>query len=213
MSEPQIPDAVDKELEIEIIRAFGSAIIEFEAVLFQKVVLSSARMLITVDMFSEKLLKMAELGYISPLTFHGKACWRKLVDEDEIESRELKPEEVREILEKGHSKAVISERIPPSASDQFVTEAKNVAQDVLQLVQRKIVDVTDDEDEIRSTLHAHFKAMREALADSEEDFLEYARQNLPEIAGTLQLILRAKGCDILLPALRIIEYGLTDASQ
>ncbi|UCE09775.1 MAG: hypothetical protein JSW61_12500 [Candidatus Thorarchaeota archaeon] len=211
MSDIQLPESMEKELEIAIIRAFGSAIIEFEAVLFQKVLLHSAQMLITEDIFKAKINEMADRGFVAPLEFHGRPCWRKLATEEDLEVEEpLTPEEIRSILEQGQKDIPVVERTPRSPSDRLVTEARNIAQDVLHLVRARMLDDEENKDRARREIIQHLQEMRKTLTDSEQEFVEYVRENLPEISGRLELILKAKGEDLMLPALRMIEAGLRD---
>ena len=62
----------EREIEAGIVRAFGWAVIEFEAVLFQKfLVMSATSSLMTEEMFRKYLKDMEAKGYISPVNFHG----------------------------------------------------------------------------------------------------------------------------------------------
>jgi hypothetical protein len=213
MSDIQLPEEIEKELEIAIIRAFGSAIIEFEAVLFQKVLLHSAQMLITEDLFKAKINEMADRGFVAPLEFHGRPCWRKLATEEDLEAEvPLTPDEIRAILERGQEDIPVRERTPRSPSDRLVTEARNIAHDVLQLVRSRMLEDKQDKERARRDIIRHLQEMRRTLADSEQEFVEYVRGNLPEISGRMELILKAKGEDLMLPALRMIEAGIRDES-
>lgn len=212
MDDVRVPEDIEKELEIEIIRAFGSALIEFEPVLFQKVLITSARMLITKEMFSKKLKEMAELGYVAPMEFHGMKCWKKLVDEEEIEMRMLKPDEIHAILERGHS-MVMMKNDRPSSSDSLVTETRYIAKDILHLVRARLFTGNAEDVETRKRLYNYFREMRRALAESEEKFIEYVQSELPSLQEQLEIMLKAKGANRVLPALRIVELGLIDESQ
>jgi hypothetical protein len=213
MSDIHIPEGMEKELEIAIIRAFGSAIIEFEAVLFQKVLLYSAQMLITEDIFKSKVNEMADRGFVAPLEFHGRPCWRKLASEEDLESEEpLTPEEIRAILEQGQKDFPDRERISRSPSDRFVTEARNIAQDVLHLIRSGLLAEAKNQKRARKEIIRHLQEMRRTLTDSEQEFVKYVEENLPEISGRMKLILKAKGEDLLLPALRMIEAGIREDS-
>lgn len=203
-------EETERELSRTVIQVFGASVVEFEAVLFQKVLHYSARMLLTEEMFIKHLEKMETKGFIKPMQFHGRKCWRKLVDEDEILEEELSQEEIQQILQKGHERATQKERFMPSASDQLVTEVRNTAQDVLHLLSSE-----NQEDLVRSPsqnkeLFNLVETLRRGLAESEEEFLEQVGSLVPSHRNSLELILRAKGTDVLLPALRIIEYGLKE---
>ncbi|MHA1960660.1 MAG: hypothetical protein ACW99U_10530 [Candidatus Thorarchaeota archaeon] len=213
MSDIHFPKGIEKELEIAIIRAFGSAIIEFEAVLFQKVLLYSAQMLITEDGFKAKINEMADRGFVAPLEFHGRPCWKKLASEEDLESEEpLTPEEIRTILEQGQKDIPDRDRTSRSPSDRFVTEARNIAQDVLHLIRSGLLAEAQNKERARREIIRHLQEMRRTLTDSEQEFVKYVEENLPEISGRMKLILKAKGEDLLLPALRMIEAGIREDS-
>ncbi len=212
MNDVRVPEDIEKELELEIIRSFGSALIEFEEVLFQKVLITSARMLITREMFSKKLEEMTELGYVVPMTFHGMKCWKKLVDEEEIEMRMLQPDEIHSILERGHS-MVMMKNDRPSSSDSLVTETRYLAKDILHMIRVKLFKGNEEDIETRKKLFNYFRDMRRALAESEGKFMDYIQSELPLLYEQFEIMLRAKGADRLLPALRIVELGLIDEAQ
>ena len=97
-------DDQEREIEIGIVSAFGWAVIEFEAVLFQKYLLMSApRSLITEDMFRKYLMNMEAKGFVSPIEFQGKKAWKRLVIESEIEEPAMTPEEVKEFIAKAQA--------------------------------------------------------------------------------------------------------------
>lgn len=52
--------------------------------------------------------------------------------------------------------------------------------------------------------------MRQALADSQENLMDYVKQNMPWFYDQIKQVLESKGEDVLLPALRIIEAGLLE---
>ncbi len=210
LDEIRIPEEIENELEIEILRAFGSAIIEFEPVLFQKVLITSARMVITKEMFSKKLEEMAELGYVTSMMFHGMKCWKKLVDEEELEMQSLHPDEIRKILERGHSMMMTKSDIP-SSSDHLVTDARYIASDILHLIRTRFMKNAKYDKAAQQQLLSQFREMRRALSESEGKFLAYVKQELPSLYTQLELILKAKGVDRLLPALRLVELGLIES--
>ncbi|MDF1538687.1 MAG: hypothetical protein P1Q69_07275, partial [Candidatus Thorarchaeota archaeon] len=83
MSEVQLPDDLERNIERDIVSAFGSSLIEFEAVLLQKfLMLSAAHSLITDRMFRKYLVQMHAKGYVTPVDFQGKRCWKRLIVED-----------------------------------------------------------------------------------------------------------------------------------
>ena len=68
MSHAYDSEEMEREIEIGIVSAFGWAVIEFEAVLFQKfLVMSGPTSLITEDMFRKYLLNMEAKGFVSQL--------------------------------------------------------------------------------------------------------------------------------------------------
>ncbi len=66
------------QVELEIIRSFGWALVELESTLYERYCVSSPNCsLITLQEFQNQLSKMESKGYLSSLTLHGKPAYRK----------------------------------------------------------------------------------------------------------------------------------------
>lgn len=201
-------ELVNSDIELSIIRAFGWALIEFEAVLFQKYLhLSGPKSITTEPEFKRYLKEMHSKGYLSPLEFQGKRVWKKLVIESDLEEELQDEAEIRESIERAREirKKLRKKRLSPR--DKLVTESRIIAEDILRTLKRKILkgEVTDAE--ATDVLLRHVGGMRRALADSKGDFQEYVRNNLPSMTKPLEKILQSKGEDVLLLSLRLIEVG------
>jgi hypothetical protein len=99
-----LPEDIEKEIEIAVIRAFGWAVIEFEAVLYQKfLVMSASSSLMTEVTFKKHLKSMQAKGYISPIDFQRKCAWKRQVVESDIDEEAMTPEEVKSFLEKARA--------------------------------------------------------------------------------------------------------------
>lgn len=197
---------MEREIEIAIVRAFGWAVIEFEAVLFQKfLVMSAPTSLMTEDMFRKHLKQMEAKGYISPLDFQGKKSWKRLVIESDIDEIALTPEEVREFLEK--AKATEKKDRKTSQSEKVVSESKELAERILMYLEKGIPEKASKKKIGQRTVFDHVEAMRHALAESKESYLGYIRKNLPSAYKDMERILNVKGEEVLLLSLRVIESG------
>jgi hypothetical protein len=202
------PDELGKGVEVDIIRSFGWAIIEFEASLYQKYLqLSGANSIITEPQFKRFLMEMHAKGYISPLDFQGKRAWRKLVIESDLEEELQDEEEIRRIILKAREtrKGLKKKRMSPH--DKLVTESRVIAEEILRTLKRKIITGEVTGNKATEVLLKHVRGMRRALADSSTEFLEYVKTNIPSMTKPMEKILHSKGEDVLLLSLRLIAAG------
>lgn len=197
-------EEMDREIERAIVRSFGWAVIEFEAVLFQKfLVVSGPTSLMTEDMFKKHLMDMEAKGYITPVQFHNKRAWKRLVIESDMDEPELTPEEVRAFLEK--AKAMEKKDQKRMRSDGLVSESRSLAETILRTLEKEM-----HSKQLRRgtpSMIDHVEAMHHALSESREDFLDYIKKNMPRIQRTMGKLLDDKGEEIVLLSLRLIESG------
>jgi len=199
---------VEREIEIGIIRAFGWAVIEFEAVLFQKFLhMSALSSLMTEDMFRKYLRDMEAKGYASPVEFQGKKAWKRLVIESDIEEEELTPDEVRELLERAKI-AEDEKRVKKTLmGESVVTESRTVAESILRILEKGIPKQPSTSKRRGLTIIDYVEGMRQSLAESREDFLKYVRKNIPLVYEDMEAFVSSKGEEVVLLSLRIIESG------
>jgi hypothetical protein len=198
------------EIEEAIILSFGSAIIEFEETLFQKVLLISGKQsLMTMDMFRKYLQEMHAKGYVKPVIFHGRKCWKKMVVLDEIQ-QDLTPREVRETISKGSSYQS-SPRTTPSGEEKVVSESREIADEILSQLREKLSSSGKFRIDKEATLRQETEEMRRKLADSPRAFLDYVRIHLPTLYEPMKELLMSKGEDVMLPAFRIAERTLAES--
>jgi len=208
MIEKVTPDELYKGMEVDIIRSFGWAIIEFEASLFQKYLqLSGANSIITEPQFKKYLKEMHAKGYVSPLDFQGKRAWRKLVIESDLEEELQDEEEIRRIIEKARETRKRLKKKRMSPHDKLVTESRVIAEEILRTLKRKVITGEVTGTEATDVLLRHVRGMRRALADSSAEFLEYVKTNIPSMTKPMEKILDSKGEDVLLLSLRLIAAG------
>ncbi|MFW9849920.1 MAG: hypothetical protein ACFFF4_12345, partial [Candidatus Thorarchaeota archaeon] len=192
------PEQEERMIELDIVRAFASSIIEFEAVLFQKFMMFSAsHSLVTEKMFRKILNQMHAKGYVSPVEFQGKRCWKRLIVEDDLEVSDLTPEEVRRVLREGQ--AIIpqyEERTAPRES--VVSDTNVVAEEIRQTLLTKLYADRPITPETLKELQYHVNRMRKALNDGPDVFLKYVKRNIPSILEPMEHILKAKGETVLL---------------
>ena len=197
-------EEMDREIERAIVRSFGWAVIEFEAVLFQKfLVVSGPTSLMTENMFKKHLTDMEAKGYIAPVEFQGKRAWKRLVIESDMDEPELTPEEIRAFLLKAKEMDK-TERKKPSG-DGIVSESRALADTILRTLEKEML-AKRHRPGTRSMID-HVEAMHHALMESREDFLEYIRKNIPRIQKKMGTLLEDKGEEVLLLSLRLIESG------
>lgn len=200
---------MEREIEIGIVRAFAWAVIEFEAVLFQKfLVMSAASSLMTEDMFRKHLKEMEAKGYVAPVDFQGKRAWKRLVIESDIEEETLTPEEVKEFIQKAKEAEEKKRKKERLVGEKVVSESRELAEHILRILERSMSKPTFSKKKIgQPTISDHIEAMRHALAESREDFLKYIKANLPQIYNDMERFVDSRGEEVVLLSLRIIESG------
>ncbi|MGY5874153.1 MAG: hypothetical protein RTU30_00265 [Candidatus Thorarchaeota archaeon] len=67
-----------------ILSAFGKSTYEFEDALFYRLPTIPEGLLLSEDLFREYLARMDDMGYVQSCQFKGQACWRRLVDDIEL---------------------------------------------------------------------------------------------------------------------------------
>lgn len=202
-------EEMEREIEIGIVRAFGWAVIEFEAVLFQKfLVMSASSSLMTEDMFRKYLKDMEAKGYVAPVDFQGKRAWKRLVIESDIDEQVLTPEEVKEFIERAKAAEQKKRFEKRLKGEQVVSESKALAESILRILERSMDRQSYLKRKIgQPTIINHIEAMRHALAESRLSFLKYIRENLPGIYKDMERFVELKGEEVVLLSLRIIESG------
>jgi hypothetical protein len=202
-------DAIDleREREIGIVGAFGWAIIEFEAVLFQKfLVMSGPTSLITEDMFRKYLMNMEAKGFISPVDFQGKKAWKRLVIESDIEEPAMTPEEVRDFITKAQV-ASKKEKKRDVSSERRIRESKKLANSILRTLKQVMPKSKKSRKPWEPTLINHIEGMHKALIESQKEFLQYLKKHIPSAYEPMEKMLNSKGEEMLLLSLRVIESG------
>jgi len=204
LSEVQLPEDMERDIEREIVRAFGSSLIEFEAVLLQKfLMLSAAHSLITDKMFRKHLNNMHAKGYATPVDFQGKRCWKRLIVEDDLDVIDLTPEEVKHVLR--HGQPLIpqyTDRSTPIGA--LVSDSSKIANEIRHMIRSGHYAGKPLTPETLVEIQQHAKYMHKALFDSSEEFLKYVKRNMPSILEPLSHMLRSKGENVLLISLRLI---------
>jgi hypothetical protein len=198
-----LPEQEERAIELDIVRAFASSIIEFEAVLFQKFLMQSAgHSLVTDRMFRKYLNQMHAKGYLTPVDFQGKRCWKRLIVEDDLEISDLTPEEVRRVLREGQ--ALIPQYMERSAPRQsVVSDTNSIAEEIRRTMLTTLYSDRPITPETLKELQYHVNRMRQALNNGSDDFLKYVRRNIPSIFEPMEQILKSKGETVLLLGLRI----------
>ncbi|MGY5860307.1 MAG: hypothetical protein RTU63_13135 [Candidatus Thorarchaeota archaeon] len=199
----------EREIEIAVVRTFGWAVIEFEAVLYQKfLVMSASSSLMTDDMFKKYLKNMEAKGYIAPVDFQGKRAWKRLVIESEIDEKILTPEEVKAFIEKARADEKNRKELKKPTGEKVVSESKALAEEILQYLEMGMPSRIKVKRRIgEPTLIDHVESMHHTLATSKDAFLKYVRKHLPRVYEDMEKLLKSKGEEVVLRSLRVIESG------
>ena len=198
-------------IERNIIQAFGASLIEFEAVLYQKYLrLSGAASLTTEKTFRRILSNMYASGFVSPLEFQGKSCWKRLLVDDESETQDLTPEQVKQILADVKLK---QKRSSPYLRGKRVSDSEQIAEEILTLIRDKLFRGRPLDKQTTRVLKDIISGARRALANSVEEFLRYVDEYVPSLREELELLVRSKGEDVLLLSLRKIESNHRNTSK
>ncbi|MFW9932606.1 MAG: hypothetical protein ACFFDR_08110, partial [Candidatus Thorarchaeota archaeon] len=180
------------------------SIIEFEAILYQKfLILSASHSLISEKMFRKLLNDMHAKGYISPTEFNKMRCWKRQVVLEDLESREITPDEFEQVFRERAIIATSGGSHPITKG--IVSDSSTVADAIrkamiAKLYEGKPLDIRKSQD-----IQMHAKHMRKALTSSSEEFLEYIKQNVPSLLEDMEQILREKGENVVLLGLRIVS--------
>ena len=204
MSGLNLPEKEERVIELDIVRAFGSSLIEFEAVLRQKFLMFSAvHSLVTDKMFRKYLNQMHAKGYVAPVDFQGKKCWKRLIVEDDLEARDLTPEEVLRVLREGQT--LIPQYMEQSSRRKsLVSDSNVVAENIRRTMLTTLYSDRPLTPETLKELQYHVNRMRKALTDGPDVFLKYVKRNIPSILEPLEQILRSEGENVLLLSLRLV---------
>jgi hypothetical protein len=198
---------MEREIEIGIVSAFGWAVIEFEAVLFQKfLVMSGPTSLITEDMFRKYLLNMEAKGFVSPVDFQGKKAWKRLVIESDIDEPAMTPEEVKEFIAKAQAASKKKKKRDVS-SEHRIRESKKLADRIIRTLEQVMPKAKTRRKPWEPTLISHVERMHKALIESKGEFLQYLKKNIPSAYEQMEKMLNSNGEEALLLSLRVIESG------
>lgn len=207
MSHAYDADELAREIEIGIVSAFGWAVIEFEAALFQRfLIMSGPTSLITEDMFRKYLMNMEAKGFVSPVDFQGRRAWKRLVIESEIEEPAMTPDEVREFIAQAQV-ASKKEKKRGVSSEHRIRESKKLAENIIRTLEQVMPKTKKSRKPWEPTLITHIEGMHKALTESKKEFLRYLKKNVPSAYEPMEKLLNSNGEEILLLSLRVIESG------
>jgi hypothetical protein len=207
MSHAYDSEAMEREIEIGIVSAFGWAVIEFEAALFQKfLVVSGPTSLITEDMFRKYLLDMEAKGFVAPVDFQGKKAWKRLVIESDIDEPAMTPEEVKEFIAKAQAASKKKKKRDVS-SEHRIRESKKLADRIIRTLEQVMPKAKARRKPWEPTLIRHVEGMHKALIQSKGAFLQYLKKNIPSAYEQMEKMLNSNGEEVLLLSLRVIESG------
>jgi hypothetical protein len=198
-------------IELDIIRSFGWSVVELEETLYERFLhLSSARSLITRDIFKSHLREMESKGYISPIHLHGLKGYKRLLADKEL-GKSLHPnvplDEMRLAVGSMKAKPEIRKQMgPPKVTQDVFSMSENVGKAIQATLENWMLRETGRIS--KGAVHEHMKNMCSALNKSEEDLFEYVRSQTPGILIEVSQILRSRGSEFLLLSLRLAESNM-----
>jgi hypothetical protein len=194
-------------LELNVIRAFGWSLIEYEQPLYQKFLsLSVDGSLMTFEDFKVILREMESKGFLQELTFQGKLAYRKLLIGTDDE-KSLKPDqpvdEMKLVIGSRKAKAMekydVSPSVDPNSLGQIILqELKEWLMKESGLTELDLLIVRDCIEEIR-----------EALGNSQDEVLRCLDLEYPGIKFIIKEALSSYGSDIVMQSLQLIEMELS----
>ena len=198
------------EIESDIIRSFGWAIMELEETLYQRFLhLSARRSLMSIDAFRIHLRDMEAKGWISPIHLHGFKGYRKLLAEGRL-GKSLEPKvPLDEIhLALGSKKALPKTRLDSSTriSPEILNDSETVGKAIQSALEAWMLRETGTIQ--KGLVHEHMKNMCHALSESEDALFNYIRTQTPGILIEVGQILRYRGPEFLLLSLRLSEASV-----
>ncbi len=195
-------EAAERNIENGVIRSFGYSIIEFEPILFQKFLnISGPHSVTTEAIFRKHLTRMHAKGYVMPLEFQGKRCWKRLVIEDDLREEIPTPEEILKVIERAKQKA----KVEPRTSKKLVTVSMTMADDILRFLKIALTEEDDDSEMTETRVRVQVRRMRRALTSSKSELIDYIRVNVPSFRKPMKQFLSTKGPELVMLSLRIIE--------
>jgi len=200
-----IPDNPETIIERDIISAFGSSIIEFEADLYQKFLrISAATSLFSETQFKKALRDLHAKGYLSPTEFNGRSCWKRLIVLDDLEKSQITPAEFEDVFRKKPLMST-SGGNEQGRKQGIVSNSSLVAEELRKTMLTSLSSKRSIGRDTRDDIQTHAMQMRKALSNSSEEFLRYVRKNLPTLLEPMQAILKENGENVVLLGLRIVS--------
>ena len=94
------------------------------------------------------------------------------------------------------------------AGEKVVSESRELAEMILRTLERGVLKQSIGQKKMGKPTMIHYvEAMRQALAESREDFLKYVKKELPQTYKDMEKFIDSKGEEVVLLSLRIIESG------
>jgi len=198
------------DVEYDVIRSFGWALVEVEETLFQRFQsLSASRSLMSRDEFKALLRRMEAKGYVAPIRLHDQTGYKKLVAEINM-GRKAEPQvpldEMRLVRGSIKARPRIKKELPSKVNRELLEECETVGREIQTILEGWMLRETGRIS--KGLVHEHMKNMCNALRESEEDLFEYVHENLYDILPEIGKVLQAYGPHFLLLSLRLTESGI-----
>ena len=191
--------------ELDIIRSFGWAVVEFEETLFERYIHLSARSsLITFNDFRNQLRDMESKGYVASKRIHGKRSFKRLL----VAEPKVPLEEMRLVVGSLKAKLKHDKLDSLRVSEKLVSQSQIACRDLLGALQRCAMEEGGSSVSRRRFVYGHLGNMQKSLCESEESLFHYVRTQLPGMLIDVARILNQRGPEFLLLSLRIAETNV-----
>jgi hypothetical protein len=196
--------ATPNPTEINVIRAFGWSLIEYEMTLYQKFLsVSVDGSLITFELFRNILRTMESKGFLQELKFQGKKAYRKMLVDSEIEKYTKPSQPIDEMrLAIGGMKARAKEKTV------MKRQKATAGQKILQALRDWLLEESGLLEIDIAILRDCIAEIRDAVSQSNEFLVETLNCEYPGIRKVVEAALKEYGPELLAQDLYNVELTL-----
>jgi hypothetical protein len=198
--------AAPNPIEINVIRAFGWSLIEYEMTLYQKFLsISVDGSLVTFEHFRNILRTMESKGYLQELTLQGKKAYRKMLVDTELEKQTRPSQPVDEMrLAIGGMKARVREKVKAVTKQPQAT----AGQKILQALRDWLLEESGLVEIDIAILRECISEIRKAISKSNDFLIETLKCEYPGVRELVEEALKEYGPDALVQDLANVELTM-----
>ena len=193
-------------VEINVIRAFGWSLIEYEMTLYQKFLsISVDGSLVTFELFRNILRTMESKGFLQELKFQGKKAYRKMLVDTELNKQTQPSQPVDEMrLAIGGMKARVQEKVKAVTKRPQAT----AGQKILQALRDWLLEESGLAEIDIAILRECISEIRRAISRSNDFLIETLKCEYPGVRELVEEALREYGPDALAQDLANVELTM-----